>query len=161
MKHTIRARFGQMNLIGILIAVVIMIALAAFMIPKFAAVKSAPNAPRTPTERAYGTACSEYVSQMNSAVDMYKTDHDGGSPRSLADLQKYGITDDILKAPGCTYVMDPVTGTVTDATQGKLSPPGSSAGTGQPPSHGQRGPGGITLPPMNQPGLDPNSGNAP
>jgi len=158
---------GQWSLVGSLVAIAILIGLAAWLIPKYAAPHSAPGEAATPTERAYGAACSEYQSQMNMAVQTYKQSHDDRPPRSLEDLKKEGITDDMIHAQGCSFVMDPATGTVTDVGKGQAMPgapapvtlgsPGSSAPQSAPPSNGgQIGPGGVKLPPMSGP--DPSAG---
>lgn len=125
---------GQWSLIGSLVAIAILIGLAAYMIPRVATRHSAPGGPATPIERGYGVACTAYESQMNQAASMYKADHDGAPPRTLDDLKKYGVTDDMIHAQGCAFSIDQ-TGRVTDSGHGQAQP-----------GAGQTGPGGIAIP---------------
>ena len=114
---------GQATLIGLLVVILIIGILAANYYPRIAASHSAPGAPPTPVERAKGADCDLYVSQINEALEMYKDNNDNQSPRTLADLKPYGVTDDIINAPGCTFREDPQTGQVRDYGQGKGSAP--------------------------------------
>jgi competence protein ComGC len=120
MRRTSRrsCRYGQWTLIGLLVTITIIIILAAVYIPRIAARHSAPGEARTPTERAYGAACSIYEGQINQAVMMYKQDNDNQAPQSLDDLKKYGVTDDIVHADGCYFVMNPHSGYVQDVGGG-------------------------------------------
>lgn len=127
-------RQGQWSLIGSLVAIAILIALAAYMIPRVAARHSQPGGPATPIERGYGVACTAYESQMNQAASMYKADHDGAPPRTLDDLKKYGVTDEMIHAQGCAFAVD-ATGHVADTGHGQAQPGASHPG-----------PGGITIP---------------
>ena len=144
---------GQATLIGLLVVIVIIGILAAVYYPRVAATHSAPNEPATPVERAKGANCDLYVSQINQALAMYKDANDDKSPATLNDLRPYGVTDDIINAPGCTFREDPATGQVRDYGQGKayyptVNPDGSLNSSGQPiaaPSQ-QAAPGGVTIP---------------
>lgn len=113
---------GQASLIGLLVVVAILMILAYMYLPQVAGEHSAPGGPATPREQAYGAACSEYESQLNQAVFMYKTDHDDKPPRNLEELKQYGVTDDQIHAEGCYFQIDPVTGHVSDLGQGKYVP---------------------------------------
>ena len=73
-------------------------------------------------QQAYGAACSEYQSQLNLASTMYKQDHNDRPPHSFDDLKKSGATDDIIRAPGCQFQLDPATGTVTEIGHGQAAP---------------------------------------
>jgi type II secretory pathway pseudopilin PulG len=144
---------GQATLIGLLVAILIIGVLAAIYYPRVAARHSAPDEPRTPVERASGANCDLYVSQINQALAMYKDANDDRSPRTLNDLKPYGITDDIINAPGCTFREDPATGQVRDYGGGKaayptVNPDGSlnSGGQSGSPQPQQSAPGGISIP---------------
>jgi flagellin-like protein len=120
---------GQASLIGLLITLAIIMILAAVYYPQIAADHSEPGQGATPRERAYGAACSEYESQLNQAVFMYKNDHDDHPPRSLEELKAYGVTDDQIHAQGCYFQIDPASGHVSDVGQGKyvpVNPPASA-----------------------------------
>jgi len=122
----LRARYknrGQATLIGLLVVILIIGILAATYYPRIAATHSAPADPPTPIERAKGADCDLYVSQINEALAMYKDNNDNQSPRTLSDLKPYGVTDDIINAPGCTFREDPQTGEVRDYGKGKGSYP--------------------------------------
>ncbi len=141
-------RRGQWSLVGTLIAVAILIALAALYIPRIAARHSEAGQAATPIERGYGAACTIYQSEINTAAQSYKMDHDGRPPHSLDDLvnPKYGVTADMVHAPGCSFQMD-ASGAVTDVGHGQAQP---GASFSQPattaPAGGQRGPGGVVIP---------------
>ena len=150
-------RRGQWSLVGILVALAIVAILAAIYVPRITSRHSQPSQAATPTERGLGVACGEYAAQMNQAVLLYKTDHDDRPPHSLDELKRYGVTDDMIHAEGCSFGMDPATGTVYDTGQGRAQPgaapvtlaPGGGpapAAPTAPPNGGTRGPGGVTLP---------------
>ncbi|BDI30681.1 hypothetical protein CCAX7_27320 [Capsulimonas corticalis] len=145
MRRSAARQRGQWSLVGMLAALAILMILAATIVPQMAAEHSKPGEAATPRERAYGSACSEYASQMNQAVQMYKADHDDRSPRSVTQLKKYGVTDDMIYAQGCSYQIDPDTGTVTDVGGGRANnaPPPSA----QPQLPQGFHPDGIGLPP--------------
>ena len=141
-----RSRRGQWSLVGILVGVTIVIILAALYFPRIAARHSRADQAATPTERGYGAACSEYAAQMNQSVQMYKTDHDEKPPTSLDQLKSYGVTDEMLNAQGCSFQIDPATGTVSDTGAGRAQPGTAPTGAPPPPNAGTRGPGGVTIP---------------
>lgn len=174
-KPPLRVR-GQWSLIGLLLALAIVMILAAIYMPQVASVHSKPGQPRTPIERGYGAACSEYTGQFNQAITLYKMDHDDHPPSDIQELKKYGVTDDMIHSNGCYFVMDPSTGTVVDKglsqARPQAAPPsyyapspinnaspvpsgsndstddGGSSGItpNTNPSNGQSGPGGIKIP---------------
>ena len=93
-------------------------------------------------QAAYGAVCSEYQSQINQAVMMYKQEHNDRNPSSFEQLKKYGVTDDIVRAEGCQFQLDPSTGTVTEIGHGqaaKNAPPIVLGG-------GSASPGGSSAP---------------
>lgn len=129
---------GQWSLIGLLLALAIIVTLAAITFPQIASTHSQPGEPRTPIERGYGAACSEYTAQLNQSVQMYKMDHDDHPPRSLEQLKKYGATDDQIHAQGCYFVIDPDSGTVVDRGLSQAQP------QAPPPSYNPPAPSGDT-----------------
>ncbi|MBV9850175.1 MAG: hypothetical protein JO250_10920 [Armatimonadetes bacterium] len=144
-------------MIGLLVAIAVLIILAGLWVPRIAARHSEPSQAATPTERGLGVACGEYAAQMNQAVQIYKTDHDDQPPRSLDELKRYGVTDDMIHAEGCSFQMDPASGAVYDTGGGRAQPGaapvtlGPSGGPAPaapppPPNGGTRGPGGVTIP---------------
>ncbi|MGO8672185.1 MAG: type II secretion system protein [Capsulimonadaceae bacterium] len=175
-KRSIRSRqYGNWTLIGLLVTLCIIGILAAMYIPRIADPHSQPGQPATPMERAYGAACSEYEAQMNEAVTMYKSANDDRAPSSLSDLKPYGVTDDMIFAPGCHFQIDPTSGTVVETGHGKYEgsaqrgpyqhnpawtpaagrrqSPDAAATTGE--GNGTVGPGDIKIPniPTADPGL--------
>lgn len=173
-----RAAFqrGQWSLIGTLVSLAIIAILSAWyyakiLKPQLGSHNGAPAA----EQQAYGSVCSVYQSQLTQAVMMYKGDHNERSPRRFDELKKYGVTNDILEAPGCQFQMDAATGTVTEIGHGQAAPgaqpvvinsgspaapssapgpywqgaapPPSSTPPSAAPSASPRGPGGISLPP--------------
>jgi type II secretion system protein G len=65
-----------LTLIELLIVVIILGALAAIAIPRIT----------TSTETAKTNACNTNVDTMNTAIEMYKMDHDGSWPSALSDV---------------------------------------------------------------------------
>jgi cell division septation protein DedD len=158
---SVACRRGQWSLVGTLISIAILITLAAIYIPRLLKPAKTSNEEASAIQRADGTACTIYQSEMNQAVSMYKMDHDGAAPTSMDQLKKYNVTDDMINAPGCTFQMGPH-GEVTDAGRGQGIPTAAPApGAPSPaaaPASGQRGPGGVTIPNIpgssSQPGGD-------
>ncbi len=168
---------GQWSLVGILVSLTIIAILSAWYYAKVLKPQAGShNGAPAAEQKAYGSVCSIYQSQINDAVTMYKGDHNDRPPRSFEALKKYGATDDIVKAQGCQFQLDASTGAVTDIGHGEAAPnaqpvvvnssdtaPAAAAAPGPywqssaPPQSpasapgGQaapaRGPGGVTLPP--------------
>lgn len=146
---------GQWNLIGVLVSLVVIMILSAWyyksiLSPKPGSHNGAPAA----EQAAYGSACSEYQSQLNQAAMMYKQEHNDRNPTSFEDLKKEGATDEIIKAKGCQFQLDPATGTVTDVGKGMAAPGaaplvlgGGSPAPGGPVPSNRTGPGGVAMPP--------------
>ncbi len=171
-----RRQRGQWTLVGLLVSLTVIAILSAWYYAKILKPQAGSHNGRPAAEqKAYGSVCSEYQSQINQAVMMYKGDHNDRPPRSFAALKQYGATDDIVKAEGCQFQLDASTGAVTDIGHGQAAPnaqpvvvngsdaaPTASApgpywqqSAPQPPagspggsqSAPARGPGGVTLPP--------------
>lgn len=144
---------GQWTIVGSLIAIAILVALAILLIPKMLKPAVHPGEARSAIQEGQGAACSVYTSQLNQAVSMYRSDHEGAAPPSLDDLKKYGVTDDIVHAPGCAFVM--TNGVVTEVGHGAapasaapvtLAPGQPPAQVPAPPANTTVGPGGIKIP---------------
>lgn len=141
-------RRGQWTLIGTLVAVVIVIVLAAMWIPRLTRHRTDPGRPASaPLERADEMACLSYQQQINQAITLYKMDNEGALPRSVNDLKKYGITDEMLHAPGCALLVPGATA------------PGQAPAPSAPSPAGQRGPGGVTIPNIPGAGAGNNGGD--
>jgi len=145
-------RRGQ-TLIGLLIAIFLLSIVGASLYLQLR--KGGPGG-RSPEDQANEVACSEYTSQIRQAIMQYKQDNEGRNPPDLKSLGKYGVTPDILNAPGCSYPYDPSTGTV----QNGVSKPGQPArqfsqqsSPGQSPSGPQSsgGPSGLPTTTVNGP----------
>ena len=152
---------GQWSLVGLLVSLVIIAILSAWyytriLKPQAGSHNGAPAA----EQQAYGAACSEYQAQLTQAVTMYKADNNERSPRSFEDLKKYGASDDIVRAPGCQFQLDPSSGTVTEIGHGRAArnaPPivlGATPPAAAPPAPG--GPLVLTRPPAPGPAPAPN-----
>jgi len=152
-KHAKKHQQGQWTIIGSLVAIAILIALAAIYIPKMLKPATRTGEQRSAIQAGQGAACDVYTSQINQAVSMYRSDHDGATPPSLDALQKYGVTNDIIHAPGCAFVM--TNGHVTEVGHGAapvsaapvtLAPGQTPAAAPAPPANTTVGPGGIKIP---------------
>jgi competence protein ComGC len=126
-------RQGQWTLVGLLLTIAIITIVAAMYYPKIAAEHSQAGEALTPKERAYGAGCEVYTSQMNDAVSMYKSDHDDHPPTDVNQLKKYGVTDEMINAQGCSFQIDPSSGLVYDTGKGRVQPQaaGSKFGGGR------------------------------
>jgi len=172
MKNT--ARRGQWSLVGILVSLTIIMILSAWYYSKILKPQAGSHNGRPAAEqKAYGSVCSEYQSQITQAVTMYKSDHNDHNPQSFEELKQYGATNDIVKAEGCQFQLDASTGSVTDIGRGQAAPgaqpvvintaqtapaattpgpywqgstPAVQPGAAPPPTSSV-GPGGIKLPP--------------
>ena len=177
-KYQNRARHqrGQWSLIGLLVSLTVIMILSTWYYAKILKPQAGShNGAPAAEQKAYGSVCSIYQSQITQAVMMYKGDHNDRSPRSFEALKKYGATDDIVKAQGCQFQLDASTGTVTEIGHGEAAPnaqpivvggsdaapavaaPGPYWQRAAPPAPGApgpapasvpaTGPGGIRLPP--------------
>lgn len=182
-------RRGQWSLVGLLVSLVIIAILSAWYYAKILKPQAGShNGAPAAEQQAYGAACSEYQSQLNLASTMYKQEHNDRPPHSFDDLKKSGATDDIIRAPGCQFQLDPATGTITEIGHGQAAlnaqpivlgagpaaapapppPPGAPlvVGPAQPNAPAApnganspaRGPGGIALPPSAGGSVPSNSG---
>ena len=180
-------RRGQWSLVGLLVSLAIIAILSAWYYAKILKPQAGShNGAPASEQKAYGAACSIYQSQLDQAVMMYKGDHNERPPTNFEQLKKYGVTPEVLQAPGCQFQLDPATGTITEIGHGQAAPnaqpivlgaspaaapapppaPNAPLVVGAPapptapaaPGSAPRGPGGITLPP-NAGGSVPASGD--
>lgn len=130
---TDRRQRGQ-TLIGLLIALFLLSIVGGTL---YMQLHKSGGGGKSPEEAADQVACTEYVSQIRQAIMQYKQDNDGRNPPDLQSLKKYGVTSDILDAPGCSYDYDASTGSVQSGSQ--PAPAGSPNPAGSPgPASGQR-----------------------
>ena len=173
-QRTLKHQRGQWSLVGLLVSLAIIAILSAWYYNKILKPQAGShNGAPAAEQKAYGSVCSEYQSQINQAVMMYKGDHNDRSPQSFESLKQYGATDEIVKAKGCQFQLDASTGAVTDIGHGEAAlnaqpvvvnsaasapatnapgpywqsapPPASGTSGGQSPP--ATGPGGVRLPP--------------
>ena len=179
-------RRGQWSLIGLLVSLVIVAILSAWYYAKVLKPQAGShNGAPAAEQKAYGSVCSEYQSQLDQAVMLYKEDHNERPPTNFEQLKTYKVSRDILQAPGCQFQLDPATGAITEIGHGQAAPgalpivlgAGPAASTSPPPPPGAplivgphapqsapapgtptRGPGGVVLPPTAGGSVPANSG---
>jgi prepilin-type N-terminal cleavage/methylation domain-containing protein len=104
------------SLIEILLVMVIIIILSAIYLPKLIGGRDA-NGKRhaTPTQKAQQVATVSYISQIQQAIQMYKSDNEDRFPQNLQELKRYGVMDQMLidGATGKPLAYNPETGEVT------------------------------------------------
>jgi prepilin-type N-terminal cleavage/methylation domain-containing protein len=132
----VRTGFG---LIEILVVVVIISILALIILPRLVGGKD-PLTQKTitsPRVRAKQAAGSEYISQINMAIQMYRQDHEEHNPPTLVELKPYGVTEEMMLDPVTQHPLpyDPDTGRI-----------GNSNGTAEIPNLG----GGANIPQIGQ-----------
>src|SRR5438045_3416575 len=95
MRTRRRQGFG---LIELLVVVLIMVILAAVLLPHYLSGSKDKNGNHVPAprERAKQAAGSEYIGQINQAILMYRGDHDEQNPPNLQALKSYGVMDEMI-----------------------------------------------------------------
>lgn len=96
--RTIRSAF---SLIEILVVAVILIALAAFLMPRYLAkapVKPGTKSGGSPIGAARSVECTSNLSQIRQAYTMATTTGED-RPSSLEQLKAFGVTDAMLRCP--------------------------------------------------------------
>jgi prepilin-type N-terminal cleavage/methylation domain-containing protein len=106
---------GGFTLVEMLVVAVILVAIAAFILPSYlGGVSKDGKKGATPMGRARGTVCSSNIRQVRMSIDMaQQTDDEGKFPQSLEELR--GLPSEFHKCPdsGEKYVYDAATGKVT------------------------------------------------
>ena len=116
-------RRGQWSLIGLLVSLVIIAILSAWYYAKILKPQAGShNGAPAAEQKAYGSVCSEYQSQLDQAVMLYKGDHNERPPTNFEQLKTYGVSRDILQAPGCQFQLDPATGAISEIGHGQAAP---------------------------------------
>jgi len=107
------------SLVEILVVLVILMILAAIILPHYLGGGKTPNG-RTvdsPKQRAQGVECASNLRQIRAAYTMATggaTGQDDVRVQSLADLKSQGVSDSMTRCPvgGEPYQFDPATGAV-------------------------------------------------
>lgn len=110
-------RRGSWTLVELLVVMVILIALAAWLLPRYlGAGKNAagPNTVRAPIERAHDVECANNLRQLRLAITMAQQTNER-FPASLNELTSQGISREMLFCPvsKLAYLYDPRNGRVS------------------------------------------------
>jgi prepilin-type N-terminal cleavage/methylation domain-containing protein len=101
------------NMIELLVVLVVLVAVAAFLWPRYMGSKSKETGRYTgPVTQARDTVCRSNLSQIRASIQaMSAADPDGKAPASLAEL---GLPDSMLRCPTGNepYRYDPAAGRV-------------------------------------------------
>jgi prepilin-type N-terminal cleavage/methylation domain-containing protein len=105
------------SLIEMLVVVAVLLLLALVVLPRLTGGGKEPISGQkaaAPRERAKQAQGVSYTQQLNMALQMYRDDNDGKNPPALADLKRYGATDEMLRDPvsGQPLSYDPRTGAI-------------------------------------------------
>lgn len=116
---------GSWSLIGLLVTVVIGLVLVLMFMGPHGKSLLAPQSNKPDKDGAYtvvgksmnmakDTECKSDLTQVRSAITMYRSEHDEVAPASLADVQLGTANPDFLKCPVGkeAYTYDASTGTV-------------------------------------------------
>jgi cell division septation protein DedD len=106
------------SLVEVLIACVLLVALAAVLVPRLAGGKKqrpgAATAPQ-PQERATEVQCGANLRQIRSALQLaMQAAEEDARPRALAELCPYGVSEALTRCPatGSPYAFDHATPSV-------------------------------------------------
>ena len=120
------AAFG---LIELLVVIAILLLLVLVVLPRLTGSKDPISGQKVaaPRERAQQVQGVSYAQQLGMALQMYRDDNEGKNPPTLADLKRYGATDEMLRDPvtGQPLAYDPQTGQIGASS----APSGALAGT--------------------------------
>jgi hypothetical protein len=109
------------SLVEIMVVVVILMIVAAVLLPRYlrggnTTAGKAIQGPQTPIQRAHEVDCLNFRNQIRQAWQMAAGagGEEGEKPRSLADLKRYGISDEMTRCPVGhePYLFNPETGEV-------------------------------------------------
>jgi prepilin-type N-terminal cleavage/methylation domain-containing protein len=111
------------SLVEVLVTLVLIALLAAFLLPRLTGNGKGPLSPErvtAPKRRAEQTVGAVNLSQINTAIQMYRDANEGRNPPSLDALKPYGLTDAMLRDPATQQPLpyDPATGRVGAAGAG-------------------------------------------
>lgn len=125
------------SLIEILVVVVIICLMTLILVPRLLGRRSSDPkkpAPSTPIQRAHAAAGSEYIGQINQAIQMYRGDHNEENPPDLESLKSYGVLPQMVRDQntGDLLPYNPTTGVV-----GNSNGPDSLGGGNNLPQIGQ------------------------
>jgi type II secretory pathway pseudopilin PulG len=114
MRFPLRRAF---SLVEILVVVVILMIVAAFLLPKYlkGGKTTAGKVQESPKQRAKLVDCANNLNQIRMAYQMAASaSEDETRPQSLADLKRYGLSDAMLQCPvsKVPYQYNPATGEV-------------------------------------------------
>ncbi len=102
-----RTRASGQSLLGLIIVIAIMAILVALLYPKMVG-RNEYNAgggvqgQSTPIDSANDAVCTEYMSQVAQAANMYRQTNNAPPP-DLKALKPYGVTDEMANTPNCNF----------------------------------------------------------
>jgi len=101
------------SLVEILVVVVILVALAAFLMPRYLSSSKTGDGKNVPSpmQRAHGVECTNNLSQIRQSIAIITGGDEANRPKSLAELR---LPNSMLACPvgGEPYQYDPATGQV-------------------------------------------------
>ncbi len=106
------------SLIEMLVVVVIIAVLAMILLPRYISGGRTADGKtvQSPKQRAHQVECWNNLNQIRQAYQMATTTEDT-KPASLADLKRFGVTDEMMYCPvggkSYPYRFDPATGAVS------------------------------------------------
>ena len=170
-----RCQRGQWSLVGLLVSLAIIAILSAWYYAKILKPQAGShNGAPAAEQKAYGSVCSEYQSQLNRPSTMYKQDHNDRPPRTSSSSKSTvrPMTSSKPKAASSSSIPPPVPSPRSATGKPRRTPSRSSwarprlarraaasprcarwSSAPRPPECARRpprparGPGGITLPP--------------
>ena len=97
---------GQ-SVIGLLVTMAILAILAAIIIPKYIghneySATGQVQGEASAIDSANDVACTEYMSQVAEASNMYRQANNSRPP-DLKSLKPYGVTDEMINTPNCNF----------------------------------------------------------
>lgn len=109
------------SLVGILVSVGIIVAVAAAIIPTYTGAGGGsmagapPGKAASPIQRAESVECRTNLTQVRQAITMYQTSNER-VPANIQELGTYGVSSSLMYCPvggsGYTYGYDPRSGRV-------------------------------------------------
>ncbi len=98
---TIRSTKRAFSLIEIMVVLVLLVLLAAFLMPKYLRGSKTASGKRVeaPIQRAQSVDCGNNLRQIRGAVQMATTADEENKPQSLAALRTYGVSEAMTVCP--------------------------------------------------------------